>query len=101
MKACEILELQDDKLLLAGIIYLNGDQVTSKTALGFDDTMKYVLGSPVIASDGSRISVKDNPQDWFARLPKEYHGTLLKARMLGSKDEPSEAGVDQFKERAT
>ena len=85
---CQMLITTKEGQILAGTLVFKNGKVSSEPEEGYELLMADVLGTPNFDYD-HKIILKDDPENWFGALPKQYSGSYLRALLVGDDSQPS------------
>jgi hypothetical protein len=77
---CEILVTREEGQALAGTITLVGGKLSYQAEPGFDQMMESILAERIPLLGGGYVE-RDKPDLWMRNLPRQYHGSYLRARL--------------------
>jgi len=67
--------------VVAGVVSLANNPVTTKANPGYEITMRNILQGDNYRN-GKPVKLAVDPQGWFDALPHEYTGSMVRARMI-------------------
>lgn len=72
------------QIVVGTVVFENG-KLRFFAKKGYKTFMKNIRGSKTLANGKELDPVKD-PEGWFRRLPYEYHGSMLRAEIVKTRD---------------
>jgi len=82
-KLCEILlTVKGGKQVSCGQFELDGNQIISHPAKGYEPMFQDYLTDRMQAQNGAVVNAQSDPEAWFHALPRNVYGSLLNARFL-------------------
>lgn len=83
MPRCEVFVTTKNGSVVAGAINLEDGRIWLEVTPGYEVLMESVSEDPCWVDGGTRqVNRDDDPQEWFAALPANYHGSALQAEMV-------------------